>query len=180
MSAGLPNICPISSHFTHIPYVTDALPGVALVVIPKVGGFAYVPSPCRPLKRLSQGTSGSFHCPNPHWFLQSEVMSLYLPGTETLSCVVWPGARITRSQSIPPCFYPPPLNVGLPFHQCPAASLYHAMSFPSQLCNSVPPVHLDECGFFESLVFRLPHRTIFWHFWAFFVLRLVVIFYEVV
>ena len=36
-----------------------------------------------------------FCCPNPHWFLQPEVMGIYLPGTGTLGYVVWPGAGIT-------------------------------------------------------------------------------------
>ena len=41
-------------------------------------------------------------------------MSLYLPGAGTLGCAVWPGAGITHSQGIPPDFYLPYMNVGLP------------------------------------------------------------------
>ena len=55
-----------------------------------------------------------FHCPNPHWFLQPEVMGTYLPGTDTLGWVVWCGAGIPHSQGIPPDFYLPHMGVGLP------------------------------------------------------------------
>ena len=50
-SAGLPGTCPISNHFTHFPFVTGALPAVALVVNPRVGGFAYILSLCGPFKQ---------------------------------------------------------------------------------------------------------------------------------
>ena len=36
---------------------------------------------------------------------------------------------------------------------------------------SAPPTHLNECGFFKSLVLRLPYSSIFWKFWVLFVLR---------
>ena len=42
---------PISSHFTHIPYGTGTLLTVALVVVPRVGGFAYILELCGPFKQ---------------------------------------------------------------------------------------------------------------------------------
>ena len=50
-SGGLLSIHPISSHFTHFLYVTGTLPAVALGVDPRVGGFAYVLSPCGSFKQ---------------------------------------------------------------------------------------------------------------------------------
>ena len=60
--------------------------------------------------------SNSFFChPNPHWFLQPEVLGIYLSSTGTLGCVLWPGVGMTCSQGIPPDVYPPRVIVGLPF-----------------------------------------------------------------
>ena len=97
--------CHLSSHFPHFPLVTGALPAAALVLIPWVGGIAYVLGPCGPfLNGLSRET-GSFFChPSPHWFLQPEVMRLYFPGTGTLTCLVWSGAGIAVSPVVPLVF----------------------------------------------------------------------------
>ena len=39
--------------------------------------------------------SSSFFCrPNPHWFLQPDVMGIYLPSAGTLGYVIWPGTGI--------------------------------------------------------------------------------------
>ena len=38
---GLPGTHPVSSHLTHFPYVTGTPPAAVLVVVPRVGGFAY-------------------------------------------------------------------------------------------------------------------------------------------
>ena len=39
---GFPGSHPISSHFTHFPYVIGAPPAAVMVVFPRVGGFAYI------------------------------------------------------------------------------------------------------------------------------------------
>ena len=130
-SGGLPSTRPISSHFTHFPYVTGTLSAVALVQNPIVVGFAYVKDPAGPLNGVSQISSCFFHCPNPHWILQPEVMRIYLPSTGTLGCAVWPGARITPFQDIPPNFYLPRVNVEPPI-------------LPLPLC-AIPSIHLSAC-----------------------------------
>ena len=49
-SGGLPGTYPVSSHFTHSPYVTGTLPAVALVLNPRVGGLVYILRLCSPFK----------------------------------------------------------------------------------------------------------------------------------
>ena len=58
-------------------------------------------------------------------------MEIYLPGTGTLVCAVWPGAGIAHSQGILPHFYPPHVNVGLPI--------------PPATATSPPPKHCPLC-----------------------------------
>ena len=54
-----------------------------------------------------------FHYPNPHWFLQPEVIGIYFPGSRTLGWVVWCGAWMPHSPDIIPNFYPPHVGMGL-------------------------------------------------------------------
>ena len=63
------------------------------------------------LRRDAWESCQFFFHPNPHWFLQPEVMGTYLPGTGTMCWVVWCGAGIPHSQDIPPDFYT--LHVGM-------------------------------------------------------------------
>ena len=107
-------LAPFFSHFTHFPYATGAFPAVALVVNPRVGVFVYLLSLCGPFKQTLLKIWQFLLPQPPHCFLQSEVMEIYLPSTGTLGWVVWSGAGITPSQGIPPNFYPPHINVGLP------------------------------------------------------------------
>ena len=83
-----------------------------------------------------------FCCPSSHWFLESEVMGTYLPGTGTPDWVVWCGTGIPCSRGVPPDFYPPHVDVG------PPVPCLHV---------SVPLTCLDECDFFNSLVVGLPY-----------------------
>ena len=92
-------------------------------------------------------------------------MRLYLPGTGTLGCEVWPGAEMTRSLGVPPGFYLPHMNVGPPIlgHRH-----HHTVSSLPWLPVSAPPTVLDDYFFFKSLVVRLAYSLIFWQFWLFF------------
>ena len=94
-------------------------------------------------------------------------MGIYLSGAGILGCVFWPGAGITCSQGIPPYLYPPYVNVGCLFHH----HHQHHTASPSlsaHLCDSAPPTHVGECGFFKSLLVGLPYSSIFWQFWMLF------------
>ena len=103
--------CSLSSHFTCFLYATETLLAAALVMIPRVGGYMYILGPCWPFKQTLMGNWQFIPPPQPHWFLQPEVVRLYLPGAGTLGCLVWTGAKITNSQDIPPNFNPPYVNV---------------------------------------------------------------------
>ena len=76
----------------------------------------YVLSPLGPLRGVSWESCSFFRRPNPHWFLQPEVMGSELPGTGTLGWVAWSGAGIPCSRGIFPYFYPPYVDVGPSFH----------------------------------------------------------------
>ena len=93
--------------------------------------------------------------------------------------MVWPGAGIACPSGIPPGFYPPHINIGLPILPASASLLpphcHHTISSPPQLPISILPICLDEYFFFKSLVVGLPYSLVFWQFWLYFVLRLVVI-----
>ena len=113
-SGGLPGTHPISSRSTHSLFATGTFLAVGLVLNLRVGGFVNVlrlhgPSMQNFLKIWQ------FLPPlQLHWFLQPEVMGIYLPSAGTLGCAVWPGAVITHSQGVPPHFHPPHMNVGTP------------------------------------------------------------------
>ena len=57
----------------------------------------------------------------------------------------------------------------------PAAALLQVLS--TQLPVSAPPMGLDECFFFISLVVGLPCSSIFCQFWLFFVFKLLLSFF---
>ena len=102
VSKGLLIPHPTSSHLTHFPYVIGALLVAAVMLV-------YILSPCGLHKQLKSGSF--FCCPNSHWFLQPEVMGVYLPSAGTLGWVVWPRARIAHSLGIPPNIYLTHVNV---------------------------------------------------------------------
>ena len=157
-SGGLSSTRPISSHFTHSLYTTGTLPAVALVAIPRLSGFV---SPCGPFK----------------WTLLRNQQ--FLPprqpptarGYEALSFQLWnpvqksgPGARITHSQGIFPNFYPPHMEVGPSIPLLLLSPLRPIHILFTQTLWLCPSNHLDEYGFFKSLVVGFPYSSIFWQF----------------
>ena len=88
---------------------------------------------------------------------------------------VWPGLGLG---SLAPDFIHYMWMWDCLFHQPPHCC--HTASSLPWLPISTPPTCLDEYGFFKFLVVGLPYSSIFWQFWAFFVLRLVVILLMVV
>ena len=73
-----------------------------------------------------------------------------------------PGAGITHFQDSFSNFYPPHLNVGPPMLVPPLLPPLLATPCLSTLLRvSASPIHLDECGFFKSLVAGLPYSLIF-------------------
>ena len=89
-------------------------------------------------------------------------MGIYLPGARTVGYVIWPGAGNAYSQGILPDFYPPPVNVGLPVSLLlqPLHATMCLLASPP-VATSPPLLPMNECGFFKSLVVRLPYNSIF-------------------
>ena len=171
-SRGLPSTWLISGHFAHSPYVTGDLPTIAIVLNPR-WWVSYVLRHGGPFKWSCLKIQQFFCHPHPHRFLQPEVVGIYLPDAGTLGGAVWRGAGIAHSQGITSIFYLPHVNVGalMPILPPPLHTTPHLLAFPPYLHVSTPPPHLDECGFFKSLVVGLPYSSIFWQFWMLFVLR---------
>ena len=105
----LAQLLPCFCHFLHFLYVTGTLLAAALVLNPRVGGFAYILRPCiRDWQFLPPPQS-------PLVFTARSYEAL-LPGSGTLGCTVWPRAGMACSPDVPPSFYLPHMNVQPPFH----------------------------------------------------------------
>ena len=125
-----------------------------------------------PLNGLS-GETRSFFChPNPHWFLQPEIVRLCFPALEP-----WAVQSVLRlgplaPQGVLPGFYLPHVSVGQTTfstgHQLLLRRHHHTTSSPPRLPISAPPTCVHEYFFFKSLVVRLTCSLIFWQFWLFF------------
>ena len=76
-------------------------------------------------------------------------MGTYILGTGTLGWIVWWRGGIPCSWNLPT--YP---SVLYP----PAGASWFCIS------HLRPSYHLDECGFFNSLVIKLPYGSVFWWF----------------
>ena len=103
----------------------------------------------------------------PHRFLQPGVMRLYFPCAGTLGCagLSWAAPKLYLLVFI--CMWK--------WNHLICQLLSHHMSSPTQLPISTPPISLDECFFFNSLVVGIPYTLIFWQFWLFLVFILIVI-----
>ena len=130
-----------------------------------VCGLVYVLGPQGLSNELSC-EAGSFSCcHNSHRCIDPEVLRLYFPTLEP-----W----VARSVSLPSC------SSWFIHNECGNNhSISHHLTRlilqPQPCCASFPPwlpistlsTRLDECFFFNSLVFQLPYSSIFWQFWFF-------------
>ena len=155
---GLLSTCPVSSHFTHFPHVTDTLLAVALVEVPRVGRFAFILGPWGPFKQTLLRDWQFLPPPQPPLVFIARSYEALFPSAGTLGCVVWPEARIARSPGIPPDFYPPHINVGPPIPQLPplphclhlATTTPHPLR-PGSLSSSLLPVWMNMASLNPSL-----------------------------
>ena len=187
---GLPGTCPISSRFPHFLSVPGTLLAVALVVIPRVGGFAYVLSLCRSFKWTLLRNQQFLPPPQlPPIFtaINYEVLSSWSWIPRLRGLASGRDRCLPSSQGIPPNFFPPHTNVGPPIllPQLPPLHItLHALCSDSLSSPPLLPIPLDEYGFFKSLAIGLPCSFIFCQFWVFYFififLRLVVILLVVV
>ena len=95
------------------------------------------------LRGTAWGSSSFLHCLDSRWFLQPKVMAPYLPGIGT-----WAGGSGVGLGLLPPKISL--LNFYLLIQVC-GTSLFIV---------SAPPTSLDGCGFFNSVVVRLPFNSI--------------------
>ena len=91
----------------------------------------------------AQDSSSLFYWLSPYWFLQSEGMGTYLPGTGTLGYGAWFGARASCSIDILPEYLPTTCGCG-----------------NSPFCVYSLSTSLDGYGFFNFVVVRLPFSSI--------------------
>ena len=173
---GFPGTHTVSTHFIHFQYMTGALLADALVLGPRMDGFPYILSPCRPFK-WTLLSNRQFLLP-PQTPLVFTVRSYeafssqhWNPG---LCGLVWGwGRSLSRYCS---WFFSTMHERGTTCSiAATSASLCHTMSSPPYLSISTRPTHLDKYGFFKSLVVGLPYSSIFWQFWVFLVSTLVAI-----
>ena len=97
-------------------------------------------------------------------------MGIYLSVAGILGCVAWVwDCSLPRT---PSQFLSSTQECGIT-HSTTTASPHHTASphLSAHLHISTYPTHLDECGFFKSLVVRLSYSSIFWWFWVLFVLK---------
>ena len=109
--------------------------------------------------------AGSLPCHlNPHKFLQPEVLSLYFPALDP-----W----VVGSVSLPSCSsqFICPQMWDCPLCQPPPCCKFSLPHLPV----SAPPIGLDECFFFNSLVVRLQYSSVFSQFWLLFIFKSVVV-----
>ena len=108
-------------------------------------------------------------------------MGIYLTGARTL-CAVQSGlglGLLAPKVSLP-LFIPPHVNAGpsMPVRLPPLShcTTPHLLTSPLHLHVSALPTHLDECGFFKSLIVGFPYSLIFWQFWVLFCSLVVILF----
>ena len=109
---GLLNTQRISSLFTHFPYATGAPRAAALVIVPKVGGFACVLGLWGPFKWTLLRDWQFLLPPQPPLVFTAQSYGSLFPSAGTLGCEVFPWAGLPCSQGIPSNFYPQHVNVG--------------------------------------------------------------------
>ena len=155
-SGDLPGTRPVSSHFTHFPNMTGSLLAVALVVNPRVGALENILNLCRPFQWTLLKIWQFLPPPQPPLFFIArsyrDISSLHWnPG---LCGLAWEwDCSLSR---YPSWFSPTTCECGTAHST--TASLHNTTSpcLSTCLCDSAPPTHLDEWGFFKCFVVGFP------------------------
>ena len=141
----VPSSHPDARHFSSSPYATGALQTVSPVLEPRGSK-----SMCGALQEKTPG--------NPQFLPLTQSLLVFIGRSygDLSSCHWSPclgglvlGWDPSRPRYLPPYCYPPHVSVGT------------ARSSSPHLQVSNPATHLDECGFFNSLVVALPYSSIF-------------------
>ena len=94
------------------------------------------------LRGTAWSSRSFFHQLNHHWFLQLEVVGTHIPGTRNLGWVTFCGIGTPCSWDLSQIF------------------IHHMWCGTGLLCICALPTSLDRCGFFNSVVVRLPFNSI--------------------
>ena len=129
----------------------------------RVRGFVNVRGSCGSVQRTLLWGWEFLLPPQPPQVFSVRGFEALFPCTGTLDCVVCPAPQLF----LPVYLY---WNVELP---CPQAAALPRVLY-TRLPVSAPPMGLDECFFFNSLVVGLPYSLILCQFWLFFVFKFVV------
>ena len=136
----MPSAYPDNRHFSLSQYGTGALQAATPVLWVWVGESICVCS----IRGTAWDSRSFFHQLNPYCFSQPELWGTYFLGTGTLGREARCGAGPDCSWDIPPKF----LSTTLGWET-------------SMFCICALPTHLDGCGFFNSLVVRLPFNSLY-------------------
>ena len=146
-----------SSHLTPFPYTISAPLAVALVFVPRVGVFAYVLQPCGPFKQI----------------LLIDQQFLLLPQTQKLWGFIFPELELWPhglAWGWDHSLHRYPSKLLSTTCECGAtcsATCHHSTCCLPYLPISSLPSHLDEYGFFKSLIVGLLYSSVFWQFRCF-------------
>ena len=139
------------------------------MLIPEWVGFVYILGPCGSLQQTFLWSwEFLLLLPQPPQAFSVKGFEPLFPRAGALGCVVC---------LAPQLFLPVYPNVNVEPPSPPAATgppplLTYS---PPWLPVSAPPTCLENCFSFKSLVVGLPHSSIFWQFWLFFVFKFVVV-----
>ena len=122
-SGGSLSTCPFSSHFTHFPYATGAPLAVALVLVPRVGEFAYILKPFGPFKQTLLRAAVSSTAPTPTGFYSQKLWGFIFPALEPLAARLGLGLISFIPQVSFPIF------------------IHHTWMWDYLFCRPLPPPH---------------------------------------
>ena len=106
------SVCLDARHFSLSLYATCIFQA-AVPVLELRGSKSELVSPCvGSLRGTAWGSRSFFHRLNPCWFLQTEIVGTYLPGTGSLGWRASWGLGLLTAEISLPYFYPPHVGDG--------------------------------------------------------------------
>ena len=159
-------ILAISNHIPHFPKMSSILLFAALLLIPRVSGFADVLGPWWPFKQTLLRDQQFLLLYQPPLIYSQRLCSFILPLPEPWAVPSGLGLGLLFPQLFLLVLIHCTLMWDHQVHvlQLPRCHLHHRLT-TLHCVLSTPPICVDECFFFKSLVVRLPYSLIFWQLW---------------